>query len=93
MASAARTALRAVELSNSRPANSTSPMAMLSALVSALPAYHADLATNNFEKDLQQASQDIRDKIREIAEKKMPDLNTTNIESAMRTIEGTAKSS
>ncbi|WP_414664437.1 citrate synthase [Horticoccus sp. 23ND18S-11] len=30
-----------------------SPMAMLSALVSALPAYHADLATNNFEKDLQ----------------------------------------
>ena len=33
-----------------------------------------------------------RDKIREIAEKKMPDLNTTNIESAMRTIEGTARS-
>ncbi len=32
---------------------SASPMAMLSALVSALPAYHADLATNNFEKDLQ----------------------------------------
>jgi citrate synthase len=31
---------------------SASPMAMLSALVSALPAYHADLATNNFEKDL-----------------------------------------
>ena len=30
--------------------------------------------------------------IREIAEKKMPDLNTTNIDSAMRTIEGTAKS-
>lgn len=29
--------------------------------------------------------------IREIAEKKMPDLNTTNIESAMRMIEGTAK--
>ncbi len=33
-----------------------------------------------------------RDKIREIAELKMPDLNTTNIESAMRTIEGSAKS-
>jgi citrate synthase len=32
---------------------SASPMAMLSALVSALPAYHADLAANNFEKDLQ----------------------------------------
>ena len=32
---------------------SASPMAMLSALVSALPAYHSELATNNFEKDLQ----------------------------------------
>lgn len=29
--------------------------------------------------------------IREIAEKKLPDLNTTNIESAMRTVEGTAR--
>jgi citrate synthase len=29
-----------------------SPMAMLSAMVSALPAYHPELATNNFEKDL-----------------------------------------
>ncbi|MBL9201552.1 MAG: citrate synthase [Opitutaceae bacterium] len=31
---------------------SASPMAMLSALVAALPAYYPDLATNNFEKDL-----------------------------------------
>jgi citrate synthase len=31
-----------------------SPMAMLSAMVSALPAYHPELATNNFEKDLKQ---------------------------------------
>ena len=31
---------------------SASPMAMLSAMVSALPAYYPDLATNNFEKDL-----------------------------------------
>jgi len=29
--------------------------------------------------------------IREIAEKKMPDLNTTSVESAMRMVEGTAK--
>jgi len=29
-----------------------SPMAMLSALVAALPAYHPELATNNFERDL-----------------------------------------
>lgn len=33
-----------------------------------------------------------RSKIEEIAKKKMQDLNTTNLESAMRTIEGTAKS-
>lgn len=33
-----------------------------------------------------------RGQIEEIAKKKMPDLNTTNLESAMRTIEGTAKS-
>jgi large subunit ribosomal protein L11 len=33
-----------------------------------------------------------RDKIEEIAKLKMPDLNTTNLESAVKTIEGTAKS-
>ncbi len=32
-----------------------------------------------------------RDQIRQIAEKKMPDLNTTKIESAMSMVEGTAK--
>ena len=32
-----------------------------------------------------------RKQIREIAEKKMPDLNTTEVEAAMRTIEGTCK--
>ncbi len=32
-----------------------------------------------------------KQQIREIAEKKMPDLNTENIESAMRMIEGTAR--
>ncbi|MEK7587065.1 MAG: 50S ribosomal protein L11 [Patescibacteria group bacterium] len=30
--------------------------------------------------------------VRAVAEKKMPDLNTTDIEAAMRTIEGTARS-
>lgn len=33
-----------------------------------------------------------RDKVREIAEQKMPDLNAANVESAMRMIEGTARS-
>lgn len=33
-----------------------------------------------------------KEQVREIAEKKMPDLNTTNLESAMRSIEGTARS-
>ena len=33
-----------------------------------------------------------RDKVREIAETKMQDLNAANVESAMRMIEGTARS-
>ena len=33
-----------------------------------------------------------RDKVREIAEMKMPDLNAANVESAMRMVEGTARS-
>ncbi|HEU4962517.1 MAG TPA: 50S ribosomal protein L11 [Bacilli bacterium] len=33
-----------------------------------------------------------RDKIREIAETKMPDLNAANVENAMRMVEGTARS-
>jgi len=33
-----------------------------------------------------------RDKVREIAELKMPDLNAADIESAMRLVEGTARS-
>lgn len=33
-----------------------------------------------------------KEQVREIALKKMPDLNAANIESAMRTIEGTARS-
>ncbi|MCL4521206.1 MAG: 50S ribosomal protein L11 [Firmicutes bacterium] len=33
-----------------------------------------------------------RDQVREIAEQKMPDLNANSIESAMRMIEGTARS-
>lgn len=33
-----------------------------------------------------------RSQVKEIATEKMPDLNTDNLESAMRTVEGTAKS-
>lgn len=33
-----------------------------------------------------------RDKVREIAEMKMPDLNAANLEAAMRMVEGTARS-
>ncbi len=33
-----------------------------------------------------------REQVRQIAEQKMPDLNTTDIEAAMRTIEGAARS-
>lgn len=33
-----------------------------------------------------------KDQVREIAQKKMPDLNAANLEAAMQTIEGTARS-
>jgi len=33
-----------------------------------------------------------RDKVREIAESKMPDLNAASVEAAMRMVEGTARS-
>lgn len=33
-----------------------------------------------------------RDKVREIAQEKMPDLNAADIEAAMRMVEGTARS-
>ena len=33
-----------------------------------------------------------RDKVREIAETKMPDLNAATVEAAMRMVEGTARS-
>ncbi len=33
-----------------------------------------------------------RDKVREIAEQKMPDLNAASVEAAMRMVEGTARS-
>jgi len=33
-----------------------------------------------------------RDKIKEIAEKKMPDVNAASVEAAMKTVEGTARS-
>lgn len=33
-----------------------------------------------------------KDQVRQIAEDKLDDLNTTNVESAMRTVEGTARS-
>ncbi len=41
---------------------------------------------------IQTAGKISRDKIREIAETKMPDLNTNDIEAAMKIIEGSARS-
>jgi large subunit ribosomal protein L11 len=42
--------------------------------------------------NVQKVAQLSRDKVREIAEFKMPDLNATSLEGAMRIIEGTARS-
>ena len=50
------------------------------------------IAKGSGEANREKVGEISRAKIKEIAEIKMPDLNTTNIESAMRTIEGTAKS-
>ena len=40
----------------------------------------------------QKAGSITKDQVRQIAEKKMPDLNAASIEAAMRTVEGTARS-
>ena len=52
----------------------------------------ANLATAANTPGSQIAGEVTRDQVREIAEMKMKDLNAPNLEAAMRTIEGTARS-
>lgn len=52
----------------------------------------ANLATAANTPGSQIAGEVTRDQVREIAELKMKDLNAPNVEAAMRTIEGTARS-
>jgi len=52
----------------------------------------AGIEKGSAEPNRQKVAQVPRSKIREIAEQKMRDLNTTDLESAMRMIEGTARS-
>jgi large subunit ribosomal protein L11 len=52
----------------------------------------AQLAKGAKETGKERAGQITRAQLMEIAKQKMPDLNTTNLESAMRSIAGTARS-
>ena len=52
----------------------------------------AKLAKGSGEPNRNKVASVSQDEIREIAQTKLPDLNTTNIESALRMVEGTARS-
>ncbi len=52
----------------------------------------AGLDKGSPEPNVQKVARLTRKQVREIAEQKMADLNTSNVEAAMRTIEGTARS-
>ncbi len=52
----------------------------------------AGVAKGSGEPNRTKVGEVTKSQVREIAEMKMPDLNTTNLEAAIRTIEGTARS-
>jgi large subunit ribosomal protein L11 len=52
----------------------------------------AGIETASGEPNKKKVAKVSRDKVREIAESKMPDLNAANVEAAMRMVEGTARS-
>ena len=52
----------------------------------------AGIETASGEPNKKKVAKVSREKVREIAESKMPDLNAANVESAMRMVEGTARS-
>jgi large subunit ribosomal protein L11 len=52
----------------------------------------ANIQTGSGEPNKKKVGQVTRQQVRKIAEQKMPDLNTTDVEAAMRTIEGAARS-
>ena len=52
----------------------------------------AGIETASGEPNKKKVAKVSRDKVREIAKSKMPDLNAANVESAMRMVEGTARS-
>ena len=52
----------------------------------------AGIETASGEPNTKKVAKVSRDKVREIAESKMPDLNAASVEAAMRMVEGTARS-
>ena len=59
---------------------------------SSLVLEYAKLEKGSSEPNKEKVGQLSKNQVRDIAEIKMPDLNATNIESAMRMVEGTARS-
>lgn len=60
--------------------------------VSALIKQELGIDTGSHEPKTEFVGELTQDQVKQIAEKKMPDLNTTDIEMAMNTVRGTAKS-
>jgi large subunit ribosomal protein L11 len=60
--------------------------------VSALLKKYAGLETASGEPNKKKVGRVSKDQVREIAKIKLPDLNTTDLEAAVRMVEGTAKS-
>lgn len=60
--------------------------------VSALLKKYAGIETASGEPNKKKVGRVTKDQVREIAKIKLPDLNTTDLEAAVRMVEGTAKS-
>jgi len=60
--------------------------------VSALLKKYAGLEKGSGEPNKKKAGRISRDQLKEIAQLKLPDLNTNNLEAAMKMVEGTARS-
>lgn len=60
--------------------------------VSALLKKYAGLETASGEPNKKKVGRVTKEQVREIAKIKLPDLNTTDLEAAVRMVEGTAKS-
>lgn len=70
----------------------TFKMKILQPTVAGLIKKHANIDKGSGTPNLKKVAKITKSQVREIAEIKLPDLNTKNIESAMNTVEGSARS-